>query len=104
MTKLQTYLTITTMREFQNAIMGCAQDHDLYKLGRKLAELVLRTEFAIAEGMLQDERGKTIDVGLPFVMFSDALPHCAKAIRAKGAPMELDLADILDCKCVSTCL
>jgi hypothetical protein len=39
-----------------------------------------------------------MDVGLPFRMWSDALPHCATAIRDRGLPAQVDLADILDMK------
>jgi hypothetical protein len=41
---------------------------------------------------------EVMDVGLPFKMWSDALPHCAKAIRDKGLPAQADIADILDMK------
>ena len=39
-----------------------------------------------------------LDVGLPFKMWSDALPHCAKAIRDKGLPGQADIADIVEMK------
>ena len=97
------YLTLKTSTDFQNAMMACAQNKDLYRLGLKLAEFILRTEFSIADGMFQflDERtGKyeTADVGLPFTMYAESLPHCAKAIRGGKRPNEEDLADILDIK------
>ncbi|CAL1708906.1 unnamed protein product [Somion occarium] len=99
-TKVETYLRTQTMRDYQKAMMECAQNHDLVKLGRTLADLITRTEYSVAEGGYQAVNERTgrmelMDVGLPFKMWSDALPHCAKALRAKG---ELDKADILDIK------
>lgn len=97
-------MTLRAMRDFQVAMNRVAQDKDLYKLGITLAELILRTEFAISDGgwnvidELTGQREKSPDIGLPFTMYMDALPHCAKAIRAKGVASEKDLADILECK------
>ena len=31
-------------------------------------------------------------------MWTDALPHCARALRARGTPADLDMADVLDLK------
>jgi len=97
------YLTLKTSTDFQKAMVACAQNKDLYRLGLKLSEFILRTEFSIADGMFQflDERtGKyeTADVGLPFTMYAESLPYCAKAIRGRRKPNEEDLADILDIK------
>lgn len=97
------YLTLQTSTDFQKAMVACAQNKDLYRLGLKLAEFILRTEFSISDGMFQflDERtGKyeTADVGLPFAMYAESLPHCAKAIRQRKKPNEEDMADILDIK------
>ncbi|KAG2137433.1 uncharacterized protein EDB93DRAFT_766241 [Suillus bovinus] len=83
--RCETFLTMTSTADNQKAMMKCAQDKDLYSLGLKLAELITRTEFSIAEG-------------LPFIMWSDALPHCARAIREKGRPGEEDLADMITAK------
>lgn len=69
----------------------CGRDHDLYSLGLTLAQLIPRTEFSISEGVFHIPE-------LPFTMWTDSLPECAKAIRAKGVPSERDLADILDLK------
>ncbi|KAF8886495.1 hypothetical protein BD779DRAFT_1529952 [Infundibulicybe gibba] len=101
--RCETYMTLRTTSEFQKAMMDCAQNRNLYVLGLKLAEFILRTEFSIADGEFRTEdpvTGKLVsmDLGLPFTMWAEALPHCAKAIRGKGKPNELDLADIIDIK------
>ncbi|KAI0088188.1 hypothetical protein BDY19DRAFT_1071816 [Irpex rosettiformis] len=103
--RCDTYLILQATTEFQKALQTCVQDpnHDLYKLGLKLSELVLRTEYSITDGMYQARNERTgqmevVDVGLPFQMWSDALPHCATAMRNKGTPADLDKADILECK------
>ncbi|KAF5383157.1 hypothetical protein D9615_004964 [Tricholomella constricta] len=101
--KCDTYLTLSTSRDYQQAMMGCAQDHNMYSLGLKLAEIILRTEFSIADGMFQSQDPKTgrlevMDIGLPFVRWIDALPLCARAIRTKGNAKEADLGDVLDIK------
>ncbi|KAJ6616468.1 hypothetical protein B0H10DRAFT_1949115 [Mycena sp. CBHHK59/15] len=99
----ETYLTLNASSEFQSAMMSCVSTGDLYSLGIKIAGLILKTEFSVSEGMFQSEnpvtgRREFMDVGLPFKMWSDALPHCAKAIRDKGLPAQADMADILDIK------
>ncbi|KAK7047902.1 hypothetical protein VNI00_006230 [Paramarasmius palmivorus] len=100
------YIRMTTQRDFQNALMKVASSRDLYAFGLSLYELIMRTEWAIADGFFQEQDPRTgqlkmIDssaLGLPFQRYPDALPHCAKAIRAKGKPEELDKADVLDIK------
>lgn len=87
-------------------MMDCLQNHDYYALGITLAELITRTEYSIAEGAFQDDRGTIMSkeiTGLAFTMWSDALPHCAKVLRqranAPDSSKDLnDLADILDIK------
>ncbi|KAJ6572053.1 hypothetical protein B0H19DRAFT_1132370 [Mycena capillaripes] len=101
--KCETYLTLSTANEYQRAMMNCAQTRDLYTLGVALAAFILRTEFSISDGTFEAEdpvtgRRKAMDVGLPFRMWSDALPLCAKAIRERGLPAQANLADILDIK------
>jgi hypothetical protein len=102
--RCDTYLTLHSSGDNQKAMMQCAQDKDLYRLGLKLAELVTRNEFSIAEGGFQTQDPRTgkieidRDLGLPFIMWTDALPHCARAIRAKGRPGEEDLADMITAK------
>ncbi|KAI0371333.1 hypothetical protein BV20DRAFT_1035333 [Pilatotrama ljubarskyi] len=100
--RCDTTLTLKSTVDYQRAMMRAAQDHDLVALGRTLATLIQRTEFAIAEGMFQADgpRGsrETIDIGLPFTMWTDSLPHCARALRARGTPADLDMADVLDLK------
>ncbi|KAJ7931223.1 hypothetical protein B0H13DRAFT_2247669 [Mycena leptocephala] len=101
--KCETYVTLNTSRDFQRAMMNCVSTGDLYSLGITLAGFILRTEFSISEGMFETVdpatgRREAMDVGLPFRMWSDALPHCATAIRDRGLPAQVDLADILDMK------
>ncbi|TCD65203.1 hypothetical protein EIP91_002989 [Steccherinum ochraceum] len=103
-TQCETWLLAKTAGEYQKAMMKVAQDRDLHALGNTLAELIVRTEFSVSDGGFQayDDRGRPemIDVGLPFKMWLDALPLCAKALRnARGATsLDLDKADILDIK------
>ncbi|OBZ77723.1 hypothetical protein A0H81_02629 [Grifola frondosa] len=98
-----TTLTLKGSADYQKAMMQCAQDRDLYALGKTLSQLILRTEFSIAEGGYQAMNERTgkyeiFDIGLPFKMWTDALPHCAKALRAHGSPADLDMADIVELK------
>lgn len=101
--RCDTYLTLKTAGDYQAAMMECVRTHDLYALGVKCAEFILRTEFSISDGMYQTERpgaGKAaaMDVGLPFTRWIDALPLCARAIRTRGISATLDFADILEIK------
>ncbi|KAK0204206.1 hypothetical protein DFS33DRAFT_1374397 [Desarmillaria ectypa] len=90
--RYETYMTLAATRDFQSAMMKCAKDHDLYRLGPSIAPIIIRTEYSFADGI------PCVDIGLPFTIWGDCLPHCAKAIRAKGNPAEADVADILDIK------
>jgi hypothetical protein len=101
--RCETVLTLNTSSDFQKAMTTCVRNRDLRALGLTLSQLILRTEFSIADGMWQAENPTTgrlemVDVGLPFQMWSDSLPHCAQAIRAHGDPKEEDAADILQLK------
>lgn len=89
MTSCDTMVIARTMAEFQRAMMNCAQDHDLAGLGRTVATLIQRTEFAVAEGGFQAMNERTgrlelMDIGLPFKMWTDALPMCARKGRGRG--------------------
>lgn len=102
-TECDTYLILATKRDYVNAMMSVVQDRDLYALGKKLAEFITRTEFSISEGGWQAVNERTgrmelMDTGLPFKMWVDALPHCARALRRAGNPADLDAADIVECK------
>ncbi|EMD40212.1 hypothetical protein CERSUDRAFT_112416 [Gelatoporia subvermispora B] len=101
--RCETIVTLTTMREYQNAMMEVVQTGDLRALGRTLASFITRTEYSVGDGafQMQDPRTgqiKVEDVGLPFVRWRDAPLHCAKALRATGKPADLDAADILEIK------
>lgn len=103
-TKSELFLTLTCTSQFQKAMMACVQTHDLYALGLEQASLILKTEFSIAEGYFEVEepsgrkKRETSSMGLPFTMWTDSLPHAAKAVRAGRKPEEQDFADILDIK------
>lgn len=102
--RTETFITVKTARDFQGAMMGVLQDRDLHKLGLTLAELIVRTEYSIADGYFAAEDPRTgkresgFDVGLPFQTYVEALPHCAKLLRQRAGPGELDKADILEIK------
>ena len=101
--RCESFLTLQSSAEYQKAMMQCAQDRDLYKLGHTIARLIPRNEFSISEGGFQainkfTGKPEFADVGLPFKMWVDALPVCAKAIRERGKPGEEDFADMLDMK------
>ncbi|KAF7318261.1 Bin3-type SAM domain-containing protein [Mycena chlorophos] len=104
MEKCETRITLKTSMDYQKAMTDVVRDYDMYGLGKKLAEIILRTEFSIADGYFQFENPATgaretgTDIGLPFNRWIDALPLCAKAIRTKRVPAEADMADILDMK------
>lgn len=96
-------LTLRSVTEYQKAMIDCLHHRDLYKLGLALAELIPRNEFSINEGGFQavnPSTGKSefISGGLPFTMWADALPLCAKEIRQRRRSNEEDLADMLDLK------
>ncbi|KDQ20231.1 hypothetical protein BOTBODRAFT_170229 [Botryobasidium botryosum FD-172 SS1] len=97
------YLILYASRDFQQAMFKCAQDHDLYSLGLKLADIILTTEYSIVQGAFQVQDPRTGElkfdnVGLPFTMWHESLPLCADAIRARGNPAEEDKADIVELK------
>lgn len=92
-----------TTADNYNAYLRCARDHNLHALGVSVASFILRTEFSVAHGAFQVQNPQTgawemEDIGLPFVFWVDALPHCADAIRARKIASEEDLADVLDLK------
>ena len=77
--------------------MKCLRDKDLVSLGRTLGRLITTTEYSVSEGGFQSIDPVTgqpefPDVGLPFKMWTDALPVCAKALRDTGNAKDLDLA------------
>jgi len=96
---------LSCLAEYQDAMMRAAQDIDLVELGRKQYELIYRHELSIANGAFVDENQQRIQTRLPFAMWSDSLPHCAKALRALGPAKTfafgnmkvaaVDMADVL---------
>ncbi|KAJ7728782.1 hypothetical protein B0H16DRAFT_1677160 [Mycena metata] len=101
--KCELTIIMKTSLDYQRAMIASVQSHDLYSLGLSLASFITRTEFSISDGMFETEnpvtgRREILDSGLPFKLWGDALPHCAKAIRDRGFPKQVDLADILDMK------
>ncbi|KAL0060710.1 hypothetical protein AAF712_012490 [Marasmius tenuissimus] len=107
-TRTEIYLMLNTSVEYQKAFMKMAQTREnveerLYPLGLLLYDLIMRTEFSIGEGYFEAEdpvtgKREMMDIGLPFVRWPDALPHCARVIRARGIPREADKADVLEIK------
>ena len=96
-------LTLQSTKGFQHAMTEVVRTHDLYALGHTLARLILRTEFSVADGMFEVQNERTgkfekMDVGLPFTMWSDALPHCVRALRERGGKADLDAADVVEMK------
>ncbi|KAI0823550.1 hypothetical protein BC628DRAFT_1420841 [Trametes gibbosa] len=53
--KAETALTVNCTIEYQKAIFQAMIDRDLYALGKKLANIIQRTELVIGEGSLQME-------------------------------------------------
>ncbi|KAJ7598563.1 hypothetical protein C8J56DRAFT_741455, partial [Mycena floridula] len=93
--RTETFMKAKAMKDFQELMMKCAQDYDLHALGLAVAKQITSTEYSVADGAFQTETGEMMDLGLPFRMWLDALPECAKVLRAAG---KLDEADILDIK------
>ncbi|KAI0685122.1 hypothetical protein C8T65DRAFT_680389 [Cerioporus squamosus] len=74
-------------------IMRAMQGRDMYALGKKLEDLTQRAEYCNGRVFGAQELGNA-----PFTRWTDALPLCAKALRAKGSKEDLDAADILEMK------
>lgn len=99
----ETMLIPRCNRDYQQAMMRCLQDRDMLALGRTLADLILRTEYAVADGAFQAKNERTgqmeiTDTGLPFRSWVDAFPLCADALRRAGTPRERDQADVVELK------
>ncbi|EMD40213.1 hypothetical protein CERSUDRAFT_71988 [Gelatoporia subvermispora B] len=81
------------------------RNRDFYTLGKALITLIIQSEYSIMGGTFEflDERTGTYNrenIGLPFVMWVNSLPHCASALREKRIPFDLDAVDILEPKYV----
>ncbi|PIL28173.1 hypothetical protein GSI_09710 [Ganoderma sinense ZZ0214-1] len=99
--KSEAFVSAAVTADYQKAMMQAAQDRDLYALGKKLAAIILRTEFSVSEGGYQTADGQLMSIpGLPFTRWTDALPLCAAALRqhANGNPEDLDVADVVELK------
>ncbi|KAF5340215.1 hypothetical protein D9611_007974 [Ephemerocybe angulata] len=105
-TKCELYLTVQAMRDFMQAIRTYPIDHNLYSLGMKLYKNILSNEFSILEGFFETtdvrtgERSYSMDGKgmLPFKRWSDSLSVCAKVIRERGDPEDVDIANVLEIK------
>ncbi|TFK93235.1 hypothetical protein K466DRAFT_512012, partial [Polyporus arcularius HHB13444] len=78
-----------------------SRERDLCVLGERLGKLVLSSQYGMAKLWFQDPRdGRPLEgaLGLPFSDWWDALPLCAKALRERGRPGDLDTADVLELK------
>ncbi|RDX49823.1 hypothetical protein OH76DRAFT_1482910 [Lentinus brumalis] len=102
MDRLDLHVMLKAVGAYTDAISRAMQDRDMYALGKKLVDLTQRAEYVIAEGGWQGADGRVFgsaELGnAPFTRWTDALPLCAKALRAKGGKDDLDAADILDMK------
>ncbi|KAJ8472477.1 hypothetical protein ONZ51_g8489 [Trametes cubensis] len=96
--KAEISLTLRAVADFQEAIAQAMRDHDMYALGQKLVGPVQRTEPATADGVSPGIHQLTGKSDSQITRFTDILPVCAQALRAKGSPADLDGADILDMK------
>ena len=95
--------TILAARTFQSAMQKAVETRNLVDLGRTLARLVVQTEFSITDGYYQainerTGRMETVNTGLPFTRWKDALPPCAEALQETGYASDIDMADILQIK------
>ena len=95
--------TILAARTFQSAMQKAVETRNLVDLGRTLARLIVQTEFSITDGYYQainerTGRMETVDTGLPFTRWRDALPPCAEALQETGYASDIDMADILQIK------
>lgn len=67
---------------FQKAMMDNVRDKDMLKLGRTLYGLLMQSEWGIGDGAFADENGRPLsDLGLPYTMWFESLPHCIKELR-----------------------
>ncbi|KAE9390321.1 hypothetical protein BT96DRAFT_1002393 [Gymnopus androsaceus JB14] len=102
--RTEMFITVKAAHDFQSALMDVLRDRDLYKLGLTLAELIVCTEYSIADGYFEAQDPRTgrietgVDTGLPFHTYVDALPHCAKLLRQRAGPGEVDKVDVLEIK------
>lgn len=96
--KCEISLMLQCTGQHQRAMMRVAQDHDLCSLGRTLGGLITTTEFALSTGPCEMFAALSMNMNLPFRIWTDALPFCAKALRENGSRSDLDVADILDIK------
>ena len=95
--------TILAARTFQSAMQKAVETRNLVDLGRTLARLIVQTEFSITDGYYQainerTGRMETVDTGLPFTRWRDALPPCAEALQETCYASDIDMADILQIK------
>ncbi|KAI0313900.1 hypothetical protein OF83DRAFT_491797 [Amylostereum chailletii] len=95
MMRTDTFLVMSTARDFQQAMMGVLGDHDLAGLGMKLATYILRTEYSITQGGWQVEDERTGERKLGFGLLYRAAEHSAslalsKLQEAASSGQELD--------------
>jgi len=95
--------TVLAARTFQSAMQQAVETRNLVNLGRTLARLVVQTEFSITDGYYQainerTGRMETVNTGLPFTRWKDALPFCSEALQETGYASDIDMADILQIK------
>ncbi|KAI1782938.1 hypothetical protein LXA43DRAFT_904559, partial [Ganoderma leucocontextum] len=87
-------------REYLSAMTQAAHDHDFYALGLTLSK-VFQQPLLTLEGSwreFEQQVGVPASSASPFTLCSDVLPECARALREKGAPSDLDAADVIEMK------
>lgn len=96
--KSDLYTSLKAVRDYQVVQMKAAQTRNYFQLGLELADLILDSEYAISEGVFQDDNGVTRDLGMPYNNFVDSLPVAAQALRDKDPVKYADQADMLQMK------
>jgi hypothetical protein len=88
-----------------DAMRKVVRDKDLQSLGSTCYDLIMDTGDAIVDGNFRETPAGAEPLvpegeqhGLAFDDWADALPYCAKALRVRGTPTDLDIADVLDLK------
>jgi hypothetical protein len=81
----------TATNNFQGAIFDLMKDGDHYAFGKRIYPIILSSEMSVLHFNLPQPSSI-----VPWIDSNDALRHAAKAIRERGNPDELDIADTLE--------
>ncbi|KAI1785851.1 hypothetical protein LXA43DRAFT_899005, partial [Ganoderma leucocontextum] len=86
--------------EYLSAMAQATHDQDFYALGLTLSK-VFQASLSTVDGgwrELEEQVGVPASSASPFTLCSDVPPECARALREKGAPSDLDAADVIEMK------